>query len=348
MARMFNVSSSPHIRDVTDIKTIMYSVVIALMPALLGAVYFFGIAALWVVAVCVVSCLATEAIIERLMGKPLTITDGSAIVTGILLAFNLPSNIPWWISVVGSAFAIGVGKMTFGGLGYNLMNPALLARVFLLVSWPVSLTTWPVPRGMGVDAVTAATPLAVMKANTAILADRASYSIDEVNQALASVNNLKDSYAQMFFGQTGGCLGETSELLLLIGAAFLLYKRFIGLQIPVSYLATIGVLAWIFGGYEGLFTGPWLFHLLSGGVVLGAFFMATDMVTSPLTVRGGLIFGVGAGIICTVIRLWGGYPEGCSFSIILMNLATPLIDRYTRPKVFGRVLNPSKLMAGAR
>lgn len=343
MARMFNVSSSPHIRDATDIKRIMYSVVIALMPALLGAVYFFGVAALWIIALCVVACVATEGIIERLLGKPLTITDGSAVITGILLAFNLPSNVPWWIAVVGSVFAIGVGKMTFGGLGYNPMNPALLARVFLLVSWPVPLTTWPIPRGGGLgevaaDAVTAASPLAIMKTNAAILSDKASFAIEEVNQAQTAVNNLTDSYAQMFFGQTGGCLGETSEFLLLIGAAYLLYKRYIGWQIPLSYLATIGVLTWMFGGYEGLFTGPWLFHILSGGVVLGAFFMATDMVTSPLTAKGGLIFGIGAGIICVVIRLWGGYPEGCSFSIILMNLAVPLIDRYTRPAVFGRVV----------
>ncbi len=338
MTRMFNLSSSPHIRDDIGIPKIMYSVVIALLPALIGAVYFFGLAALLVIALCVVTCIATEGILQRLMGKPMTYLDGSAIVTGILLAFNLPSNVPWWLAVIGSTFAIGVGKMTFGGLGYNFMNPALLARVFLLVSWPVPMTTWPVAHGSGIDAVTAATPLAVMKTSTAVLANRTAHSIDEVNTALAAINNLKDSYWQMFVGQTGGSLGETSELLLLIGAAFLLYKRYIGLQIPLSYLGTIGVLAWIFGGYEGLCTGPWLFHLLSGGVVLGGFFMATDMVTSPLTVKGGIIFGVGAGIITTAIRIWGGYPEGCSFSIILMNLVVPYIDRYTRPVVFGKVV----------
>ncbi|MFC1511683.1 RnfABCDGE type electron transport complex subunit D [Candidatus Latescibacterota bacterium] len=334
MARMFKVSSSPHIRDDTDIPRIMYSVVAALIPALVGAVYFFGIPALIVTALCVVTCVATEGIIERLAGKPLTITDGSAIVTGVLLAFNLPSEVPWWIAVIGGFFAIAVGKMTFGGLGFNPMNPALLARVFLLISWPVSMTTWPAPRG--IDAETVATPLAVLKQNTMILLNREANSIEDVNRALSVINDLSDSHANLFFGNVGGCLGETSVLLLLIGAAFLMYKRYIGWRVPLSYIATVGVLTWIIGGAEGLFTGPWLFHILSGGLILGAFFMATDMVTSPITFTGRIIFGVGCGVITTVIRLWGGYPEGVSFSIILMNLTVPLIDRYTRPKVFGK------------
>jgi Na+-translocating ferredoxin:NAD+ oxidoreductase subunit D len=335
MTRMFTLSSSPHVRDDTDIRKIMYSVIGAMVPALIGAVYFFGVDALIVIALSVVACVATEAIIERLAGKPLTIHDGSAVVTGILLAFNLPSGVPWWIPIAGSIFAIAIGKMTFGGLGFNPMNPALLGRVFLLVSWPSLMTTWPAPRGF--DAETVATPLAILKTNTNILLNQSANSIDDVNHALSVVNDLSDSYSDLFIGRIGGSLGETSALLLLIGAAFLMYKRYIGWRIPFSYIGTVALLTWIFGGYEGYFTGPWLFHVLSGGLVLGAFFMATDMVTSPITPTGCLIFGAGCGVITTVIRLWGGYPEGVSFAIILMNLTVPLIDRYTRPAVFGKV-----------
>jgi electron transport complex protein RnfD len=336
---MFNISSAPHIRDKTDVPVIMYSVIAALFPALIGAVYFFGIKAFMIIVLSVVTCVATEGIIERLSGKPLTIRDGSAIVTGILLAFNLPGGVSWWIPVIGSIFAIGVGKMTFGGLGFNPLNPALAGRVFLLISWPVQMTTtWTLPVGFsGSDALTNATPLAIIKHSLKILENRGANTIDDVNAALAKVSELSDSNMDLFIGNVSGCIGETSVLLLLIGAAFLMYKHYIGWRIPFSFVGTVALLTWIFGGYEGLFTGMWMFHILSGGLIIGAFFMATDMVTSPVTYWGQIVFGIGCGVLTTIIRLWGGYPEGVSFAILLMNLAVPLLDRYMRPKVFGKV-----------
>jgi electron transport complex protein RnfD len=311
----------------------MWSVVAALIPALAGAVYFFGYAALWIVGLTVAACVISEGLIQKLSGKPLTILDGSAVVTGILLAFNLPGGVPWWIPVAGGIFAIVVGKLIFGGLGYNPMNPALLARVFLLISWPVQMTaTWTLPKGA--DAQTAATPLAVLKTNIAILKDHAQDPTLSV-AALTNVDKLKDSYMDLFIGNVSGSIGETSVLLLLVGAAFLMYKRYIEWRIPLYFIGTTLFITAAFGGYEGLFSGPWIFHLLSGGLILGAFFMATDMVTTPITPKGQMIFGIGCGLITAVIRLYGGYPEGVSFSIILMNLAVPLINRHTRPKVFG-------------
>ncbi len=313
----------------------MYSVVGAMIPAMIGAVYFFGLNAVILIALCVVTCVATEGVIQRLSGRPLTIKDGSAIVTGILLAFNLPAGVSWWIPVAGSVFAIAVGKMTFGGLGYNPLNPALVGRVFLQVSWPVQMSaTWRAPRS--IDAETVATPLAVLKENMSVLANRDGQSIEAVNAAMTKLSDLNDSYMDLFLGNVSGCIGETSVLLLLLGAGYLMYKRYVGWRIPFAYVGTVALLTWIFGGYEGLFTGPWLFHVLSGGLIIGAFYMATDMVTSPITFRGRLLFGIGCGVLTSVIRLWGGYPEGVSFSILLMNLTVPLLDRYTRPKIFGK------------
>lgn len=338
MARLFDISATPHLRDRTDIPQIMYSVVAALMPALFGAVYFFGVRALWIISLTVLTCVATEGIIQKLLGKPPTIRNGSAIVTGILLAFNLPSGISWWIPVIGGVFAIGVAKMTFGGLGYNPMNPALIGRVFLLFSFPVQMTTtWQVPTGFpGIDAQTTATPLNILKENSAILHNQNMYSLDSVNAAISKVADLNASFLDLFLGNRSGSIGETSVLLLLIGAAFLMYKRYIGWKIPFSYIATVGILSWIFGGYQGLFTGPWLLHVLSGGLILGAFFMATDMVTSPVTFQGRILFGIGCGVFTVIIRLIGGFPEGVAFSILLMNLTVPLLDRLSRPKVFGK------------
>ena len=318
----------------------MYTVVIALLPALAGAVYFFGLSALWLTLLAVVTCIATEGIIQKLTGKQLTIWDGSAIVTGILLAFNLPGGSPWWIPVIGSIFAIGVGKMTFGGLGHNPLNPALLGRVFLQLSWPVQMTTtWILPRGydMAHDAETMATPLDVIKQNLAILQSRDQYSIETVNMALSKISDLQGYFMDLFVGRVTGCIGETSVMLLLIGAALLLFTRYIDFTLPFSFIFTVGFLTWVFGGYNGLFTGFWLYHVLSGGLILGAFYMATDMVTSPITPTGRLFFGVGCGVLTTVIRLVGGYPEGVSYAILLMNLTVPLINRYTRPSVFGEV-----------
>jgi Na+-translocating ferredoxin:NAD+ oxidoreductase subunit D len=339
MPRTFEVSATPHLRDRTDISVIMYSVVAALMPALFGAVYFFGVRALWIIALTVLTCVATEGIIQKILGKPLTIKNGSAIVTGILLAFNLPSGISWWIPVLGGIFAIGVAKMTFGGLGYNPLNPALIGRVFLLFSFPVQMTTtWQAPTGFpGIDAQTTATPLNILKENSAILHNQNLYSIDAVNAALSKIADLSSSLMNLIIGNRSGCIGETSVILLLIGAAFLMYKRYIGWKIPFTYIATVGLLSWIFGGYQGLFTGPWLFHILSGGLILGAFFMATDMVTSPITFQGRILYGIGCGVFTVIIRLIGGFPEGVSFAILLMNLTVPLLDRLSKPKVFGKV-----------
>lgn len=342
MLRLFTVDATPHLRDKTNIPIIMYSVVAALIPSLIGAVYFFGLKALWIVLLCVVTSVATEGIIQKLSGKSLTILDGSAIVTGILLAFNLPAGVSWWIPVIGSFFAISVCKITFGGLGYNPMNPALLGRVFLLVSWPIQMTTtWAYPRGVTVvDAETVATPLAILKENVAILKSHAISpinDINEINSAMSQIVDLQASYGDLFIGRISGCIGETSALFLLIGALFLLYKRYIGWRLPFSFVGTVALLTWLFGGYDGLFSGLWLFHILSGGLIIGAFFMATDMVTSPITPKGQLAFGIGCGVLTSIIRLYGGYPEGVSFAILLMNLTVPLIDRYTRPKVFGEM-----------
>lgn len=339
MTRLFKVSSSPHIHDKTDVPVIMYSVVVSLIPALAGAVYFFGLKALLIIVLSVVTCMTTEGIIEILSKKTLTIRDGSTVITGILLAFNLPGGIPWWIPVIGSVFAIAVGKMTFGGIGQNPMNPALLGRVFLLISWPVQMTTtWTLPAGFsGSDAVSTATPLTIIKEVAQILKNRSAYSIEDVNLAVSKISELSDSNMDLFIGNVSGSIGETSVLLLLIGAAFLMYKHYIGWRIPFTFIGTVALFAWIFGGYEGLFTGMWLFHVLSGGLILGTFFMATDMVTSPVTPWGQVIFGIGCGVLTAIIRLWGGYPEGVSFAILLMNLLVPLLDSYFRPAVFGKV-----------
>jgi len=362
------VSASPHITDKDSIPKIMYGVVISLIPASIGSIYFFGIRAGWVMLLAILSAVATEAVIEKLMKKPITIKDGSAVVTGILLAMNVPAEVPWWMPLLGSAFAIAIGKIPFGGLGYNPMNPALLGRAFLLASWPTHMTifkTEPLkwisnyPRLAeflsklslynitpehklslsGIDIITTATPLNVFKQQKDVIANLINDPAltDKVDNARIAISQLYDSYGNLFWGRIGGCIGETSAFLLLIGAVYLIYKRYIGLRIPVSYIGTVAILTWIFGGVDGLFSGDPLFHVLAGGLMLGAFYMATDMVTSPVTSSGGYIFGVGCGVITVLIRLIGGYPEGVSYSILLMNLTVPLIDRYTKPKTFGKV-----------
>jgi electron transport complex protein RnfD len=281
----------------------------------------------------------TEALCQKFQKQPITVADGSAVVTGILLVFCLPPGVPWWIPAVGGAFAIAIGKQVFGGLGYNPFNPALLGRAFLLASWPLHMTTaWRAPSMgtlSGIDAVTNATPLSVLKEAHKILADPAA-TTEQMVQAREALAQLSSSYGNLFFGNVGGSLGETSVILLLIGGLYLLFKRYIGWKIPLSFMGTVMILTGIFGGTDGLFTGPALFHLLSGGLVLGAFFMATDMVTTPVTFRGRLIFGTGCGVITAVIRLAGGYPEGVCYSILLMNAFTPLIDRWTRPRRLGQ------------
>ncbi len=313
------VTESPHIRLGNTTSVIMLDVVIALMPTLIAGIVIFGFRAAMLAAVCIVASVFSELAWCKIVKKPNTIGDFSAAVTGLLLALNLPVTMPYWMAIIGSVFAIIIVKQFFGGLGHNFMNPALAARAFLLTSWAKSMTTWVEPFSKApvfgsVDAVSSATPLAMIE-NGAEL----------------------PSYIDMLLGRVGGCIGEVSTLALLIGAAYLIVRRVIDLKIPLGYLATFSILIFVFGGKDGLFTGDVVYHLLAGGLILGAFFMATDYVTTPYTAKGKLIFGIGCGILTAVIRLWGGYPEGVSYSILLMNAATPLIDRFTVPKPFGVV-----------
>jgi len=319
------LSSSPHIHSGETTDQVMRAVIYALLPACAVAVYYFGLPALTALILCTLGCVAAEALCQRAMGKRPTVTDGSAALTGILLALNLPPSSPWWLALIGSAVAIAVGKQVYGGLGYNPFNPALVARVVLLISFPVQMTTWtaPAPLGSGIDAVTSATPLGEMK--TAVMLT------GQIPVA------LQEGFGAYFTGNMAGSLGEVSAAALLLGALYLLWKRIITWHIPVSYLGTVVVFGGLFWLIEpARYPGP-LFHLLTGGLMLGAFYMATDMVTSPITGRGMLLYGIGCGLITVLIRLFGGYPEGVSFAILLMNAVTPLIDRFTKPKKFGYV-----------
>ena len=309
----FLVSSSPHIRSGETTQRIMLDVIIALMPALFAGVFYFGFKALSITVVAVVFAIVTEAVMQKLLGKPITINDLSAAVTGILLAFNVPATAPLWMVAIGSVFAIAIVKHCFGGIGNNFMNPALAARAMLLASWPVRMTTWVAP---GADAVSTATPLGILK-----------NGVEATGQVLPSIWDL-------FIGNIGGCIGETSALALLIGGIYLIYRGVISYRIPLTYIATVGVLAFLFGGFDPYIM---IYNIFAGGLFLGAIFMATDYSTSPITAKGQVIMGIGAGILTSVIRFYGGYPEGVSYSILLMNIATPLIDRYTMPRKFGEV-----------
>ncbi len=339
--KLFILSSSPHMRDSDSIPKIMWTVNIALLPALFMAVYFFGFKALLITLLSIFAAITTEGIIQKLSKKPFRIYDGSAVITGILLAFNLPASAPWWMPIVGSVFAIAIVKEVFGGLGHNILNPALAARAFLLASWPVEMTaSWVAPREgtiSGISAITSATPLNLLKQSAKIIANPENYEPSQIQAAQDAIANLSNSYSNLLIGNVGGCIGETSVIALLLGALLMFYRHVIDWRIPFSYMGTVAILAWAFGGTEGLLTGNWIFHILSGGLILGAFYMATDMVSSPINAKGQLIFGIGCGILTVVIRIWGGYPEGVSYSILLMNLTVPLIDRYTVPQVFGEV-----------
>lgn len=301
------VCCSPHLHTRESVNRIMWLVVLSLLPSGIAGVFIFGLNALWVIILGIISALFTEGILQILTGRKIALLDGSAFLTGLLLAYNLPVNVPFWIPVIGSAFAIAIGKQVFGGLGQNIFNPALVGRAFLMASWPKYMTSF--------DAITQATPLALLKESKAI---------------------SHISYWELFLGNRGGCIGEVCILALLIGAIFLLLKKYICWHIPITYIITLGTLTYIFGGKNGLFSGNWLLHILSGGLVLGAFFMATDYVTSPLTYKGQVIFGMGCGLLTAIIRLWGGYPEGVSYAILMMNAATPIIDRYTKNRIYGR------------
>lgn len=321
------ISLSPHIHGGDSIQKNMYGVCIALVPALLASLWFFGLGAAIVLSVSVLSCILFEwAITKFLLKRPVcTICDGSAILTGLLLGFNLPSNLPIWIIVIGALVAIGIGKMTFGGLGQNPFNPALVGRVFLLISFPVQMTSWPVSGQLTAytDAETAATPLFIMQNAIA-------------NADPSELNKLPDA-AEMLLGQTGGSLGEVSALLLLLGCAFMLWRKIITWHIPVSILGTVAVFSGIMHMIDPVYAMPHVV-LMSGGLVLGACFMATDYVTSPMTGKGQLVYGVCIGLLTVIIRNWGAYPEGMSFAILIMNAFTPLINTYCKPKRFGEVI----------
>ncbi len=318
MANKLIVAPAPHVQSSQSTPRIMRDVVIALVPALLVSTVVFGWSVLFVTALSVLSCVGFEYLIQRFMvgGKP-TVGNWSAVVTGVLLAFNLPASIPWWIVVMGAFVAIAIAKMTFGGLGKNPFNPALVGRVFLLIAYPVQMTTFPEVEGL--DALSGATPLAAVK------------------QGALSAGSL--NMQDLLLGNMPGSLGEVAALALLAGFVYLLWRKVITWHIPVTILCTMAVFAFAVAwsrGAEG--SAMWqfpLFHILAGGAVLGAVFMATDYSTSPMTVRGSVIFAVGIGLITMCIRLWGSYPEGMSFAVLIMNSTVPLINKYVKPKRFG-------------
>ena len=339
MANKLIVAPAPHVQSAQSTASIMRDVIVALMPALVVSTVVFGMDVLRVVALSVAACVAFEYLIQRFLVRgPLTVSNGSAAVTGVLLAFNLPASIPWWIVVIGAFVAIAIGKMTFGGLGKNPFNPALVGRVFLLIAYPVQMTSFPMPVNGAFDALSGATPLAAVK-----------------HGAAADVVGVQE----LLLGNMPGSLGEVAAAALLCGFVYLLWRRVITWHIPVTVLATMAVFAGVVAmcsvsfdalpqaadgtcsaGYKlgYLFGTAWragIFHVLAGGAMLGAIFMATDYSTSPMTVRGGVIFAVGIGLITMCIRLWGAYPEGMSFAILIMNACVPLINKYVKPKRFG-------------
>ncbi|MBQ3851699.1 MAG: RnfABCDGE type electron transport complex subunit D [Bacteroidales bacterium] len=321
MNKLLNVSGSPHVHSGETVQKIMWSVVLALVPAFLVSVFYFGLPVIVLTFVSVGCCVLFEYLIQRfLMKVKPTISDGSAVVTGLLLAFNVPANLPIWIMVVGAIVAIGIAKMPFGGLGHNPFNPALVARVFLLIAFPVAMTSWPVPTPVWgfADAVTGPTPLGLLK-------ESASLDMSQM-----------PSYTNLLVGQMGGSFGEVSAIALLIGAAFLLWKRIISWHIPVAFMLTVFVFSGIFWLIDPTHYASPFFHLLTGGIVLGACFMATDMVTSPTSHSGMLVFGCGCGLLTIIIRLFGAYPEGVSFSILIMNALVPLINKGFKPKTYAK------------
>jgi electron transport complex protein RnfD len=298
--KQLTVTPNPHIKDSTSVDEIMWTVVYALIPAVLAATYFFGFRALLVVAVSILGAVLTEYVFLKIRKKEMVINDGSAVLTGLLLALTLPPSIPLWTAFLGSVVGIGLGKQVFGGLGYNVFNPALIGRAFLTASYPVLMTTWTV------DGVSTATPLSQIAGGEAI-----------------RIWNL-------FIGNSGGSLGETSALALLLGAAYLIYRGFINWRIPAGMISTVIIVTFLAGANP-------VVHLFAGSLILGAFYMATDMVTSPVTKRARWVFGIGAGLLVAIIRLWGGYPEGVMYSILFMNTTVPLLDRYLKPRTLGVV-----------
>ena len=329
------VSPSPHVHGGDSVPKNMYGVIIALIPALAASLWYFGLGALIVTLTAVAACILFEWIIQKyLMKTTPSISDGSAAVTGLLLAFNLPTNIPLGLIIIGAAVAIGIGKMTFGGLGNNPFNPALVGRVFLLISFPVQMTSWPVPvasRFQYLDAATGATPLSIIKEGVA-----SGTSIPDLMSEIPS-------YINLFLGKMGGSAGEVAGVALVLGGLYLIWRKIITWHIPVSVLASVAVFTGILHLADPqAYAGP-LFHLLTGGVLLGAFFMATDYVSSPMSRQGMLLYGIGIGVITVLIRVYGSYPEGVSFAILIMNGFTPLIDKYLKPKRFGEKVKTAKV-----
>lgn len=321
------VSPAPHIHAAVSTKSLMRDVVIALLPAVIVSVVFYGLGEIVVLGTSVVSCILVEYLITKfLLKKPSTVCDYSAVVTGILLALNLPYTTPWWVVFIGALFAVGVVKMTFGGLGQNIFNPAIAGRVFLLVSFPAYMTNWQIPGGLfGVDAVSGATPLGLI--NEGIMNGQ---TVPEI----MSANGL--SYSQMLFANIGGSVGEISALALLAGFVYLLVRKVIRPHITLSIWATVALVSLVFWlAAPDRFTDP-LFNLLSGGMILGSCFMATDYVTSPMSVKGGIVYGIGIGFITLMIRYFGSYPEGMSFAILIMNSTVPLINMWFHQKKYGR------------
>jgi Na+-translocating ferredoxin:NAD+ oxidoreductase subunit D len=328
---LLTLSGSPHVQTGRTVRGIMFDVVIAMIPALLVSFWFFGLGAVKVTLVAVISCILFEWLITKyLLKSKSTIADGSAIVTGILLAFNVPSSLPVWMMVIGSLVAIGITKMSFGGLGKNPFNPAIVGRIFLMISFPVDMTMWPKPiesrwilnfgglEKTVLDSITGPTPLGLLKSGK-----------------MAEL----PAYADMLMGNMGGSVGEISAIALIIGAVYMLFRKVITWHIPVSYLGAVVIftgILWLVN--PGVYIDP-LFHLITGGLMLGAFYMATDMVTSPMSGKGMLVYGLGCGVLTVVIRIFGAYPEGVSFAILIMNLAVPLINRSMKPKRFGEVVN---------
>lgn len=330
MANLLTISGSPHVQSNQTVQKIMWGVVIALIPAMLVSFWYFGVGAILLTLVAVASCVMFEYLIQKFLLKQTpTISDGSAVITGLLLAFNVPSNLPVWMMVVGALVAIGVAKMTYGGLGKNPFNPALVARVFLLMSFPVDMTSWPKPIenvSRLSDAITGPTALGVIKEGVA------------KGESIEKLMNNVPSYMDMFIGNLGGSLGEISALAIILGGLFMLIRKIITWHIPVSFIASVFAFTGILYLIDPTKYVDPVFHLLSGGLMLGAIFMATDMVTSPMTKSGMLVFGLGCGLLTVLIRVWGAYPEGVSFAILIMNALVPLINKGFKPKKFGEVV----------
>lgn len=317
---LLTVSASPHIRAKDSIQVIMRNVLLALTPAALFSIYHFGVQALILMVTCMGSAMVAEYAMQRMRNREHTLADGSAALTGLLLAMCLPPALPAWMGGLGAAFAIIIAKHAFGGLGYNIFNPAHIGRAALMASWPVAMTTWS-KMTTSVDVVSSATPLNILK-------------LQGYDKLIDTFGSNTEMYKAMLLGFRNGSLGETSTILLILGGIYLIYKGYVYWETPVFMIGTVGLLTWVFGP-TGMFTGDPIFHMMAGGLIIGAFFMATDMVTIPITRRGQIIFAVGCGVLTVLIRLKGGYPEGVCYSILLMNVVTPLIDRLVQPTKYG-------------